>query len=87
MPRPQNQSLASSQVRVPIARQNLDYCGFECPRCGYQHRLSDRISNGVPLAEVFRSDATAHAVICPECGISTVFARSNLKLFRGRGEE
>jgi hypothetical protein len=37
--------------------------------------------------EVFRSDALAHSVICPECGLSTSFARSNLKLFRGQGEE
>jgi rubredoxin len=75
---------------IPAARQplgdNLDYCGFECPACGYQHRLSEE-QDGVPLAEIFRFDSEPHALCCPECGTITLFARTGLKLFRDRGED
>ena len=77
---------ASSGVSRSIGGQNLDHCGFECPACGYQHRLSESIG-GVLLAEIFRTDILAHAVVCPESGVSTSFTRSNLKLFGGHGED
>ncbi|HKR29381.1 MAG TPA: hypothetical protein VJT08_02830, partial [Terriglobales bacterium] len=51
---------------------NLNYCGFECPGCGYQHRLSDLIA-GAPLVDMFRDDVLAHVIVCPECGVSTAF--------------
>ncbi|GEM_PF-3022667 len=69
-----------------LAGDNLNYCGFECPSCGYQLRLSDRVG-GILVLEIFRADGLAHAVVCPECGISTSFTRSNLKLFSRQGED
>lgn len=77
---------AARDVPRSIGGQNLDHCGFECPGCGYQHRLSESIG-GILLGEIFRTDVLAHAVLCPECGVSTSFTRSNLKLFGGTGED
>jgi DNA-directed RNA polymerase subunit RPC12/RpoP len=76
----------TSDLPRSVAGDNLNYCGIECPSCGYQLRLSDRIG-GVLLLDIFRADALTHAVDCPECGISTNFARSNLKLFARQGED
>lgn len=69
-----------------VGGENLNYCGFECPGCGYQHRLSDLVG-GVPVIDMFRDDALAHAIACPECGVSTAFTRRNLKLFGGHRED
>jgi predicted RNA-binding Zn-ribbon protein involved in translation (DUF1610 family) len=61
--------------------QGLHYCGFICPHCGYQHRLSDN-ANGAPILDLFRSDTDAHPLSCPECGALTSYERKDLKLFR-----
>ncbi len=81
-----SQTPAPRDVPRSIGGQNLDHCGFECPACGYQHRPSE-VNGGVILAEIFRADVLAHAILCPECGVSTNFTRSNLKLFGGKGED
>jgi predicted RNA-binding Zn-ribbon protein involved in translation (DUF1610 family) len=62
------------------SNNTLHYCGFECPSCGFQHRLSDD-SCGEPIVELFRSSTSAHALICPECGSTTSFERKDLRLF------
>lgn len=60
---------------------NLQYCGFECPACSFQYRLSD-LQEGVLLVDIFRSDSKRHALACPECATVTEFGRVDLKLFR-----
>lgn len=61
--------------------QALHYCGFICPGCGYQHRLSDN-ANGGPIIDLFRANGSAHTLPCPECGALTSYERKDLKLFR-----
>jgi hypothetical protein len=58
----------------------LRYCGFICPSCRYQHRLSDPLS-GMRIVDLFRSQAGSHSLRCPECGITTDFERSDVRLF------
>jgi transcription elongation factor Elf1 len=76
-----------SQTRVHYLKpqtgllRNLNYCGFECPSCGYQHRLSDTPA-GVPIIDLFRA-SECRTLGCPECGVRTDFERSDLKLFGG----
>ncbi|HEX4664499.1 MAG TPA: hypothetical protein VH196_08895 [Terriglobales bacterium] len=65
--------------------RNLNYCGFECPSCGYQHRLSDAAA-GVPIIDLFRATSESRTLPCPECGVRTAFERSDLKLFGGEFE-
>jgi hypothetical protein len=70
------------QRRMPLESPNgsLDYCGFECPSCGFQHHLSDR-SEGIPIVELFRSNSVVHPLACPECGVTSHFSGKDLKLF------
>jgi predicted RNA-binding Zn-ribbon protein involved in translation (DUF1610 family) len=86
MHRLQHSPARTSHLPRSVAGDNLNYCGFECPSCGYQLRLSDRVG-GVLVIEIFRADGDAHSVVCPECGMSTHFTRSNLKLFSRKGED
>ena len=39
------------------------------------------------MVEMFRGNALAHPIVCPECGVSTNFARSSLKLFGRQAED
>ena len=86
MHRIQHSPARISDLPRSAAGDNLNYCGFECPSCGYQLRLADRIG-GVLLLEIFRANDLAHAVVCPECGISNNFRRSNLTLFSRQRED
>lgn len=61
---------------------SLHYCGFECPGCGFQYRLSDS-SEGKLIIDLFRAPANAHSLSCPECGGVTNYERKDLKFFGG----
>jgi predicted RNA-binding Zn-ribbon protein involved in translation (DUF1610 family) len=65
---------------------NLHYCGFECPRCGYHHLLSDIVA-GAPLVDLFRDGDAPQTIYCPECGNNDSFVRTDLKLFGLRRDD
>lgn len=85
MHRPRPQAAPQPIPQFAVA-DNSRYCGFECPACGFQHRLSDS-REGISLLDVFRADLEAHQVICPECGTRTAFDRSDLQVFQRRNED
>ena len=62
-------------------KSNLSFelCGFECPHCGFHHLLSDvRIQKFVHVLKIGEKTSP---VLCPECGVSTEFLRTDFKFF------
>jgi DNA-directed RNA polymerase subunit RPC12/RpoP len=72
-------------TRLYESGDTLHYCGFECPKCGFQHRLSDTLGS-LRVVDLFRNSTEARQLRCPECGAVTSFLRKDLKLF-GRSRE
>lgn len=68
-----------------LLKDNLERCGFSCPSCSFQLRLSDRdLANKV--IEHLKSDAEVVNLSCPECEKETAYTRSDLILFLPAGK-
>ena len=74
------------QQEGPDAPLDNEYnCGFVCPSCNFEMRLSDP-SVGRIIIEAFHDGSDSAHINCPECNLSVSFTRRDLRRFLPGGK-
>ena len=72
-------------MRSAKSSTGFEECGFVCPSCGFQLRLSEESVSYV-IAHSLKPGIDSVDLTCPECDSESTYTRSDLKLFRAGGK-